>query len=125
MYRKIGSATFLKRGDALGFGIVTGFIDFLGRAGFSRSGVAIELSCRRCAMRNHDFQHVLQFRRGIGRNDALTMGYRLTKNPVLRVLDSLDDVRFVENSAAGYDGYHSNNLKRRHADLLAHRYRSD
>src|SRR5262249_29216416 len=30
-----------KRGDELGFRIVTGFIDFLGRAGFARSGVAI------------------------------------------------------------------------------------
>ena len=49
----------------------------------------------------------------------------LAENPPLRMFDSLDNVGLVQNSAVRDDGNHSDDLKRSHADLLTHRYRSD
>src|SRR3989442_5063892 len=53
------------------------------------------------------------------------MRHGLTENAWLRMFDSLDDVRLIQNSTVRDDRTHSDDLKRRHADLLTHRYRSD
>src|SRR2546427_12098971 len=49
----------------------------------------------------------------------------LSEDPVLRMFDSLDDVGLIQNSTVRDDRNHSDDLKRCHANLLTHRYRSD